>query len=129
MNKILIADDCKELLFAMKLFLESKGYQIETVSKSRQIFKKIYKFNPNLIITDVFMEGKDGLELCREVRQNPLTKDLKILVFSSSAKQDPGSVEMTSRFLLRLIAGKKYLQGDRTRAPVPLKINLELQSD
>ena len=86
MNRILIADDCKELLYAMKFFLESKGYDVETISKTKTIFKTIAKFKPHLLITDVFMEGKDGLELCKEVRSNPDTKNLRIIIFSSSPK-------------------------------------------
>ena len=70
----------------MKLFLESRGFVVETVVKAKGIFKKITLFMPNLLITDVFMKGKDGLELCKEIKSTPATKDLKIIIFSSSAK-------------------------------------------
>ena len=66
MKKLLILDDDADLLFILKTFLESLGYNIQTVLRAADIFSQLIGFKPDLLIIDVVLEGSDGRELCRQ---------------------------------------------------------------
>ncbi len=82
-NKILIVDDDSDILEALKLMLQMEGYQVDMTTKGEEVFKKIEKFNPNLMILDVLLSGKDGREIAKELRNREKTKHLPIIMFSA----------------------------------------------
>lgn len=84
MSRLLIVDDSIDLLEAMKFFLERKGYTVMTISNNQNIYKVVGEFNPDLILLDVFIHGKDSRALCKELRKHIETKYLCIMLFSSS---------------------------------------------
>lgn len=86
MSNIIIVDDSEDILGVMKYFLELKGYSVETLTSSSGLANLIKTFSPDLVILDIFLQGQDGREVCRELRNNPVTKDVCILMFSASAK-------------------------------------------
>jgi len=89
MNKLLIVDDSDALLEVMKRILERNKYTVNTLNSAKDIYKKIGEFQPDLLILDIFLAGKDGREICREIKTNAETKHTCILVFSASpAKPD-----------------------------------------
>jgi len=86
MSKLLIVDDSTDLLDAMELILMQKGYIIKTLPGNTNIFKEINAFNPDLLILDIFLAGKDGREICKELRKIVENKYLCIIMFSASPK-------------------------------------------
>ena len=84
MNKIIIIDDSIELLEVLKFFLEKNGYQVMILSHLGNFLDKIKNFQPDLIILDVLISGKDGREICLELKRNDESKKLCILLFSAS---------------------------------------------
>jgi DNA-binding response OmpR family regulator len=86
MSKLLIVDDSTDLLDAMELILMQKGYTIKTLPGNNNIFNEINDFNPDLLILDIFLSGKDGREICKELRNVIENKYLCIIMFSASPK-------------------------------------------
>ncbi len=86
MSKLLIVDDSDALLEVMTNILERNGYVVRTLSRAKDVYKAIDEFKPDLLILDIFLAGEDGREICKELRKNPETKDLCVLVFSASPK-------------------------------------------
>ncbi len=86
MSKIVIVDDSLELLEVLKYFLEEKGFEVETVTKRQELIYIIKSSSPDLIILDIYLQGEDGREICKELRKQEETKYLCILMFSASAK-------------------------------------------
>ena len=86
MSKLLIVDDSVALLEVMKNILERNEYTVRTLNNVTDIYKVIAEFQPDLLILDIYLAGKDGRELCREIRNNVNTQHLCILVFSASPK-------------------------------------------
>ncbi|MCF6235087.1 MAG: sigma 54-interacting transcriptional regulator [Gammaproteobacteria bacterium] len=62
-NRVLLVDDDPRLLKLLSLRLKSADFQIETATSGRQALGKLEAFHPHLIITDLQMEGMDGLAL------------------------------------------------------------------
>ncbi|HWH63434.1 MAG TPA: response regulator [Ginsengibacter sp.] len=86
MSKLLIVDDSTDLLEAMELILLQKGYEVKTLPEYDSIYKEINNFNPDLLILDIFLAGRDGRDICEELRKTIADKYLCIIMFSASAK-------------------------------------------
>ncbi|MBI4248455.1 MAG: response regulator [Elusimicrobia bacterium] len=67
---VLLADDEPQLLKVLKIALESGGFAVETASDGDEAWEKIRKGNIDLAILDLQMPGKDGLEVCRLVKED-----------------------------------------------------------
>jgi len=66
-KKILIADDEQQLALAVKIRLESKGYEVVTASDGRQALELAASERPDLVILDVVMPVMDGYSCLREL--------------------------------------------------------------
>ena len=84
MVKILIVDDSQELLDLCTHLLNMKGYIVATATSKITVFNKVSNFNPDLILMDVRLNGADGRELCKEIKQNDSTKEIPVILLSAS---------------------------------------------
>ncbi len=87
MKTVLLIDDSKPQLLSAKFTLQHGGYQVETVSDPMTALERIREVQPDLIITDVNMPGKDGITLMREVRQLPQFSATPVLVMSTDSQK------------------------------------------
>lgn len=72
-KKILLVDDDPGLLKLLSIRLESAGFSIQTVESGAKALSRLVDFQPHLIITDLRMDGMDGLTLFTKVhRKYPL---------------------------------------------------------
>lgn len=83
MPKILVVDDDKDLLEVTQALLSRKGYEVETEINCDEILKKIETFKPQLILLDVFLNGVDGLDICKQIKSLPHTKNIHVIIFSA----------------------------------------------
>lgn len=84
---ILLAEDEEPILLALQRILELTGeYEVVTASDGAIALDKIKSVIPDLILSDISMPNLDGLELCREIRKNPLTKSVPF-VFLTAKKE------------------------------------------
>jgi len=72
MKKILIVDDDPSLLRLLTIRLAAEGYQVESAESAKIALGILPSFKPNLVISDLRMEGMDGMALFLQIRQkNP----------------------------------------------------------
>jgi DNA-binding NtrC family response regulator len=87
MTRILIIDDESMIRDLLVNILEREGYETITASGGKDGIK-IYQENPtDLIITDLLMPEKDGIETIMELRRD--FQDVKIIAMSGGGKIDP----------------------------------------
>jgi DNA-binding response OmpR family regulator len=84
MKKLLILDDDHDLLFILKIFLETKGYNIQTLRRADDIFSEVRDFKPDLLIIDVILQGEDGRKICQQLKAGGENKELGILLTTAS---------------------------------------------
>ncbi len=80
---ILIVDDNPMNLKLARLLLELEGYQVETAQSSDEALRRLEGFQPELILMDLQMPGEDGIELTRQLKADPKTRDIIILIVTS----------------------------------------------
>ncbi len=83
-HRVLIIDDQKNVLLALKVILKQAGYQIETASGMSTAKMALADHNFDIIITDIFMEDGDGLELLDYVRDLEKSKKKKTHIVAMS---------------------------------------------
>jgi len=67
-NKALIVDDDAKLQGLLKTYLEGYGYTVSALMDGMEIMKGIQAEQPDIIILDIMLPGKDGLDVLREIR-------------------------------------------------------------
>ena len=68
---ILVVDDNPANVDIIETRLASQGYRIITASDGEEALARIHEHKPDLVVLDVMMPKKDGLQVCREVKSNP----------------------------------------------------------
>jgi len=84
--EILIVDDEPDLRFVLRLAFEAAGQRITEAPHGAAALECIEDSRPDLVVTDVMMPVMDGLELIRQLRSDPETGAIPILVLSSRAE-------------------------------------------
>jgi DNA-binding response OmpR family regulator len=81
--KLLVIDDDKDLLEVTKSLLTRKGFEVETNDNWDDALHQLESFEPQLILLDVFLNGIDGLDICKKLKSMPNTCHIPILIFSA----------------------------------------------
>ncbi|APZ43381.1 sigma 54-interacting transcriptional regulator [Acidihalobacter ferrooxydans] len=92
--KLLLVDDEHDLLHVVSLRLSVAGYEVETASSGAEALSKIPVFRPHVVISDLRMEGMDGLALFDAVTRDWPTLPVIILTAHGTI---PDAVEATRR--------------------------------
>ncbi|HSN65952.1 MAG TPA: response regulator, partial [Fusibacter sp.] len=69
-KKILVVDDEKPISDIIKFNLIKEGYDIETAFDGEEALKKVYQFQPDLVLLDVMLPKLDGFQVCRRIRES-----------------------------------------------------------
>lgn len=69
MNKVLVADDDKNICELLRLYLEKEGYTVILAWDGEQALAKFNAESPDIILLDVMMPKQDGWQVCREIRK------------------------------------------------------------
>ena len=82
-GKILIVDDDQDIVEFISYNLRGKGYHTSTASDGVEAIRKAKEFRPDLILMDVMMPNKDGIETVKELRQLPDFDETPILLLTA----------------------------------------------
>jgi two-component system alkaline phosphatase synthesis response regulator PhoP len=83
LKKVLIADDEPDILEILKYNLIKEGYQVVTAQDGNEAIEKAKQTLPDLIILDIMMPGKNGVEVCEILRSQPKMKDTLIMFLTA----------------------------------------------
>lgn len=82
-KKILIADDEPDILEIISYNLSREGYQVTTAKDGDEALAKAKTIKPELIILDIMMPKKNGVEVCELLRAKPAFKDTLIIFLTA----------------------------------------------
>ena len=86
LRNVAIVDDDSEIRDYLLMELKPL-YNVKTFSNAQDAWADISTTHPDVVVTDLRMEGMDGLELCDKVKHNPLTSYIPVIVLTSSADE------------------------------------------
>ena len=88
MKTILLAEDDPFIVDIYSTALRQEGYKVDVALDGETAFKKIKNTLPDLLILDMKLPKIDGIELLKMIRQDPQTKNLKVIVVSNFNPRD-----------------------------------------
>lgn len=86
-KKILIADDNQDSCDILTMVLQGECYEVSIAKNGIEAIQKIGDHPPDLILLDVMMPGKNGLEVCEWVKKNAKTSHIFIIMVTASSEQ------------------------------------------
>ncbi len=84
--KVLVIDDEESIVDLIKLGLKYEGFQVEAAFDGPEGLAAAQRIDPDLIILDSILPGVDGLEVLRQLRLNPITRDVPVLMLTAKGK-------------------------------------------
>ena len=84
---ILVVDDDPEIVNMLSLRLGTRGYRVVTASDGIAAIASAQRDKPDLVVLDVMMPGKTGWEVARNLRHDPATEKVKIVMLTAIGEQ------------------------------------------
>jgi uncharacterized protein (TIGR02266 family) len=88
--KLLLVDDVELFLDLEMSFLDRKSFTTDTDQSGEEALLRIRTDKPDLVLLDLFMPGMDGDEVCRQIKSNPATSDIIVIMISSESADGNG---------------------------------------
>jgi len=86
-KKILIADDDIGVHTLLRKIISSNGFDVIHAYDGQETVERINNEQPDLVVLDILMPFKDGRDICRDLKKNPKTQKIKILMLSGKSEQ------------------------------------------
>ncbi len=94
-KKILIIDDEEELCSMISLRFNCLGYETDCAFNGIAGLKKVKEYRPDIVLLDVVMPLMDGWEVCKQIKSDPKTKQIKVILVT--ATQSDGLLECKAK--------------------------------
>ncbi|MEG6575555.1 MAG: DNA-binding response regulator [Caldibacillus debilis] len=143
--KILVVDDEERIRRLLKMYLERENYLIDEAADGNTALKKALENNYDLILLDLMLPGKDGIEVCKELREKKATPVIMLTAKGEEANRvqgfevgtddyivkpfSPREVVLRVKALLRRASTTSYLQTDTSAKDVLVYPHLTIDND
>lgn len=85
-KRILLIDDEPEIRRFVEVLLRHE-YLLELAANGGEGLEAARRFQPDLILLDLFMPGMDGFEVCRQLKNDPQVRDIPVAMFTAVARK------------------------------------------
>ncbi|MED3995140.1 response regulator transcription factor [Peribacillus frigoritolerans] len=143
--KILVVDDEERIRRLLKMYLEREEYIIDEAENGDMALTKALENDYDLILLDIMMPGKDGIEVCRELREKKTTPIIMLTAKGEEVNRvqgfevgtddyivkpfSPREVVLRVKALLRRSSSTGYMQAETTAKDVIVFSHLTIDND
>jgi DNA-binding NtrC family response regulator len=82
---VLVIDDDPQILELIQIILEDEGHEVTTLSSGRQAVEVVAATHPDLVLLDIVMESRHGMEVLAELRE--AAPDVPVVLLSGAVTQ------------------------------------------
>ena len=86
-EKILVIEDEADILEVIEYNLRREGYRVSGSLDGEQGLQQAKKDNPDLVVLDLMLPGMDGLEVCRQLKSDPLTRTTPVIILTAKSEE------------------------------------------
>ncbi|MDH4036465.1 MAG: response regulator [Candidatus Krumholzibacteria bacterium] len=86
-EKIVVIEDEDDILEVIAYNLKREGYEVITSTSGEDGLEKIEKSSPQLVVLDLMLPEIDGLELCRKLKSDPLTRSIPVIMVTAKGEE------------------------------------------
>ncbi|MGE7759406.1 response regulator transcription factor [Peribacillus sp. NPDC097895] len=142
---ILVVDDEERIRRLLKMYLEREDYIIDEAENGEEALSKAIENDYDLILLDIMMPGKDGIEVCRELREKKTTPIIMLTAKGEEVNRvqgfevgtddyivkpfSPREVVLRVKALLRRSSNTSYMQTETTAKDVIVFSHLTIDND
>lgn len=143
--KVLVVDDEERIRRLLRMYLERENYIIEEAEDGNEALAKATANDYDVILLDLMMPGKDGIEVCRELREKKATPVIMLTAKGEEVNRvqgfevgtddyivkpfSPREVVLRVKALLRRSSKTSYLQTETTTKDVIVFAHLTIDND
>lgn len=84
---ILIAEDEPSILEALSFVLQRAGWTVQAVTDGEAVMSAIRRMQPRILVLDIMMPKRSGFEVLKQIRTEPATRELPVLVLTAKGQQ------------------------------------------
>ena len=85
MNQLLLIEDDEGIVTPLTMYLEQSGFEVRVCKNGSDALSIFREYKPNLIVLDINLPGKNGIEVCREIRSISV---VPIIILSARESED-----------------------------------------
>ncbi len=82
-KKVLVVDNEEVIRRCLRIYLTKWGYEVKEASDGEQVLEQLSCEGFDFLILDILMPNKDGWQVLKEVKSNPKTKDIPVIVLTA----------------------------------------------
>ena len=102
---VMVIEDEKEIRDLIRYNLEREGFRVSAVADGEEGLRRLFASRPDAVVLDLMLPGRSGLDVLREVRGEPATSDLPVLVLTAR------SADWNARPPRKSVGRRKTLRG------------------
>jgi len=135
--KILIVEDERSLVEVLRINLEREGYETSVASDGVEGLRQARLKSPDLIVLDLMLPLKGGLDVCRELKADPKTRNVPVVMVTARAEESDQLVGfatgaddyVTKPYSVKVLIQriKKELRRAQTREEIPAAAQISSQ--
>ncbi|QBF32564.1 response regulator transcription factor [Thalassococcus sp. S3] len=115
-RKVLLIEDEPNIIEAIRFLLTRDGWQVETHSDGTTAVEAVKRAAPDLVILDVMLPGRSGMEILKDLREIDATRALPVLMLTArgqSRDRDMAEKAGVSRFMTKPFSNTEVLTAVR----------------
>ena len=85
--KVLVADDEPNIVVSLEFLMKREGYEVSIARDGQQALEAIRRLRPDLVLLDVMMPLRSGLEVLQAVRADEAVADTRILMLTAKGRE------------------------------------------
>ncbi len=86
-HKVLVIEDEPDILEVIQYNLEREGHKVIACRNGEQGLSRIRTDDPDLVILDLMLPGMDGVEVCRQVKSDPVTRAIPLIMVTAKGEE------------------------------------------
>ena len=87
-KRIHVLEDDKDIAFIIEFLLKDEGYEIQVSSTFKELKEKLSDSIPDLFILDVMLPDGNGLDICKDLKNDVFTKHIPVIVMSANVNNE-----------------------------------------
>jgi DNA-binding response OmpR family regulator len=85
-KRVLIADDEANIVASLEFLMEQAGFEVKVAPDGAAALALVASFRPDLVLLDVMMPVKNGYEVCQQLKSDPGTRAVKVILLSAKGR-------------------------------------------
>ncbi len=86
-SKVVIIEDEPDIVEVISYNMKREGFQVASVGRGDEGLNLVRNLSPSLVVLDLMLPGMDGLTVCQQIKSDPITRDIPIIIISAKGEE------------------------------------------